>query len=166
MQARFEIERMQREKQRLEDALESMNDEIRAAGVELFERQGLIDRVERDLKKIAESVSDDALRLVKRLQKEVRKSKEELNRRQGLLKYWALIDRDFLKCLANFCPELNGQELIICALTVNGMKAKEIADLKHGEERAVEQARRRIRIELAKYGLEPGEDLGAFLARI
>ncbi|WP_281613199.1 triple tyrosine motif-containing protein [Flammeovirga sp. SubArs3] len=163
----IEIQRL-KEKQ-LEQDLDHKNKELALSTVHLTQRNELLNSLKSDLQRILEKINKgnfskvrtyDALELIiNRIGKDINDEKEW----SRFEDHFNLLHSDFFKILKKRHPDLNTQELKICAYIRMNLSSKEMASAMNISLRGVETSRYRLR---KKLGLDRHESLTEFIENI
>ncbi|MBD0403064.1 triple tyrosine motif-containing protein [Flammeovirga sp. EKP202] len=157
-----------KEKQ-LQQDLEHKNKELALSTVHLTQRNELLSNLKEDLQKILERINKgnfskvrtyDSLEvIIKKIGKDINDEKEW----SRFEEHFNLLHSDFFKILKQQHPNLNTQELKICAYIRMNMSSKEMATALNISLRGVETSRYRLR---KKLNLDRHENLTDFIENI
>jgi len=166
MQARFDVERAERERdifrirsEHLEELMELRTRELAAMAMRLVRKNAFLQKLRKDTLRLGEEhpaskgVLDTLLGAIAgnlHGDDEWERFEQEFQR----------INYDFLQRLSNRCPQLTPAELKVCAMLKINLSNKEIANLLSVSLRSIESHRYSIR---KKLGLPSEENLTAYL---
>jgi tetratricopeptide (TPR) repeat protein len=169
IQMRLDIERSEREKERLlaqttmlREELALKNRQLTATALRLVEKNELLDNLQKQIRELlAESNADR--RKGRALVAEIQQNRRAEDSWNQFKKEFEHVHPDFMRALSQRYPALTPTELKICALLKINLGTKEIAQLLCIAPRSVDMNRYRIR---KKLGLPYEVNLTSFLATI
>lgn len=155
IQMRIDIERGERERERLvaetrklQEELALKNRQLTATALRLVEKNELLDNLQKQIKELlAESSADQgsAQRKAKSLVAEIQQSRRAEDAWNQFKREFEGVHPDFMRALSQRYPSLTPTELKICALLKINLGTKEIAQLLCIAPRSVDMNRYRIR---------------------
>lgn len=167
LQARFDFEKAEREKRLVEQRTEELQDQVRelqerlrAKGLELIERNRMLEKLRRAVETLAESTQGTTASQARALLRDVADAMRAGEQEEPMVRELNEIDADWIAGLTGICPALAQAELIVCWLIKTGFSNKQIATRLGIVVRTVETHRLNIR---RKLNLKSGGNLGAFL---
>ena len=167
MQARFDLERAEKEQQiwklkseQLENEMKQKSAELTALTLQLVEKHRFIEELMKKIETIEKSAKDDVQPMTHEVLGQIKRSISTSDDWSVFEEQFQSVHPDLLHRLARRWPELSPSELRICALIVTGLSMSEIADLLRIAVRSVETNRYRIR---KKLGISSKTNLSTFL---
>ncbi len=167
LRIRFEAERGERERMRLEARLEALEAELQGKNQELaelalgiMEKNELLEGVRKGIAELLRRTGGATHMLIQELLGAIQSTAEESDAWNSFETQFQQLHQGFLRALSQRFPNLTPTELKICALLRLGMPSKEIAAVLHMSPRTVESHRYWIR---KKLGLSAARNLKAFL---
>ncbi len=167
MQTRFDVERIEREREffreraaYMEGVADQRSKELSMNAAHLVRTNNLLQSLRMAIRKALETSDDVRRKALLEMQEAVDgalRSGEDWKRFEEM---YQLVHHDFIHHLSEQCPDLSNTELKICALLNINLSNKEIGDLLCISARTVESHRYRIR---KKLGLESDTNLSAYM---
>lgn len=168
LQARFDLERTEKEKEiyrlrneQLEMENRHKTGELASLSMQLVEKNRFINDVKLTIEKIANEAGEEVYPLIQNVLRNIKQNAAFQEDWQTFEKQFEKVHNDFIHKLSQTYPDLTSTELKVCALIRTGLSSGEIASLLHVTRRNVETHRYRLR---KKLDIESGVDLGTFLA--
>lgn len=168
MQTRFDVERIEREREffreraaYMESIADQRSKELSMNAAHLVRTNNLLQSLRLSIRNALETADDVRRKTLVEMQESVEsalRSGEDWKRFEEM---YQLVHHDFIHQLSEKCPDLSNTELKICALLNIHLSNKEIGDLLCVSARTVESHRYRIR---KKLGLESDMNLSAYMA--
>lgn len=170
MQMRDEIERSAREKvemraenERLSGEMREKANELTSMALQLVEKNEFLDSLRREMLNVAQAVYAPSVTAIKGLTRQVSRAIDSDDRWKMFDEQFDRVHHDFLRQLAQQCPELSRSELKVCALLKLNLATKEIATILSSSERTIGNHRYHIR---KKLGLGEDVNLSGFFAQL
>lgn len=170
MQARFDLEQMEKEKEiyrlrneQLEMENKHKTAELTSLSMQLVEKNRFINDVKLAIEKIGQEAGQDIQPLVRNVLRNIKKNITTQEDWQAFEEQFEKVHHDFIRKLSQQYPDLTSMELKVCALIRTGLSSGEIAALLHVTRRNVETHRYRLRKKLT---IASEIDLGTFLASV
>lgn len=168
LQARFDLDRAEQEKElyrlrneQLEQEIRVKNGELTAMALRLVQRSEMLDLVKDGIVEVLRAQNGSAHPTLRSVLHTVEGQASIESEWRAFEQQFQRVHPDYIRTLSTRYPLLSPTELKICALLKTSLNSKEIAGLLHVSLRDIENHRYRIRKKLA---LTPGENLVSFLA--
>jgi tetratricopeptide (TPR) repeat protein/DNA-binding CsgD family transcriptional regulator len=166
MQARFDVERAEREREvfrlkneHLEEMMELRSKELTAMAMRLVEKNRFLQKLRKDTLQLAAG-HPESKGVLETLLKEIAGNLHGEDEWQRFEQEFQLMHHEFLERLSRRCPRLTPAELKVCAMLKINLSNKEMANLLSVSLRSIESHRYSIR---KKLGLPPDTNLAAHL---
>lgn len=170
MQARFDLEQTEKEKEiyrlrteQLEMENKHKTAELTSLSIQLVEKNRFINDVKLAIEKIAQEAGQEIQPLMQNVLRNIRNNITTQDDWQIFEEQFEKVHHDFIRKLSQRFPDLTSTELKVCALIRTGLSSGEIAALLHVTRRNVETHRYRLR---KKLDITSETDLGTFLAGV
>lgn len=170
MQARFDVERAEREREvfrlradQMEELAEQRSKELSTTAMHLVAKNNLLQSLRKDLLSLLDQPEQEAKQVAKDLFARVEESLRFGNDWKRFEEMYQLVHHNFIQRLSEQYTSLSSTELKVCALMKISLSNSEIADLLCVSDRTIESHRYRIR---KKLGLSSSVNLGAYMSGI
>ena len=170
MQARFDLERAEREREvfrlradQMEELAEQRSKELSTTAMHLVAKNNLLQSLRKELLTLLDQPEKEAVPVAKNLLAKVDESLRFGNDWKRFEEMYQLVHHNFIERLSEHYTNLSSTELKVCALMKINLSNREIADLLCVSDRTVESHRYRIR---KKLGLSSSVNLGAYMSGI
>lgn len=167
LQARFDLERTEKEKEiyrlrneQLEMENKHKTAELTSLSMQLVEKNRFLNDVKLSIEKIEGESGEEVRSLVNHVIRNIKQNTTFQEDWQTFERQFEKVHDDFIHRLSQSYQSLTSTELKVCALIRTGLSSGEIASLLHVTRRNVETHRYRLR---KKLDIESGVDLGTFL---
>ena len=152
MQAKFDLERIEKEQQiwklkseQLEAEMRQKSAELTALTLQLVAKHRFIEELLTKIETIEKSTTEEAQPLTQEVLGEIKRSVSTSDDWSIFQEQFSKVHHDLMHRIASRWPLLSPAELRTCALIVTGLSKSEMADLLRVSERTVETYRYRIR---------------------